>query len=153
MQLFEIPKSYTETQTKKQAEKPKETNFKLKKGQTLDTLIIAARKLVEEKLGNYKDTSKCVLDENQLINFFNQTPENGIIGIDTETTGLNVFTDKLVGISVCNGKEALYIPINHISTISGRLKNQLSADVIKKIFGDVFKNRKFNWVNLIGSFI
>ena len=90
MKLFEIPKSYTETQTKKQAEKPKETNFKLKKGQTLDTLIIAARKLVEEKLGKYKDTSKCVLDENQLINFFNQTPENGIIGIDTETTRLIV---------------------------------------------------------------
>ena len=147
MALFEIPKAYVEQKEKnKVTEKPKEVNFKLKKGETLDTLILAARKLVEEKLGKYKDTSKCVLDEKDLIRFFDETPENGIIGIDTETTGLNTFTDTLVGISVCNGVEALYIPINHISTITGRLKSQISPDKIKEIFGNVFKNREFRWV-------
>ena len=88
MKLFEIPKAYIEKKDK--IEKPKEVSIKLKKGETLDTLIVAARKLVEEKLGKYKNTSKCVLDENQLINFFNQTPDDSVIGIDTETTRLIV---------------------------------------------------------------
>ena len=145
MPLFEIPKAYVEKTSKNVEEQPK-TTFKLKKGETLDTLIIAARKLVEEKLGNYKDTSKCVLEEIELQRFFDETPDDGIVGIDTETTGLNTFTDKLVGISVCNGKQALYIPINHISTITGRLKNQISPDRIKDIFGKVFSTRNFKWV-------
>lgn len=88
MKLFEIPKAYIEKKDK--IEKPKEVSIKLKKGETLDTLIVAARKLVEEKLGKYKNTSKCVLDKDKLIRFFNETPENGIIGIDTETTRLIV---------------------------------------------------------------
>ena len=151
MPLWEIPSDSSNTTQKKQIkETPK---FKLNKGETLDTLIIAARKLVEEKLGKYKDTSKCVTEEQDLIRFFNETPENGIIALDTETTGLNTFTDTLVGISVCNGKDALYIPINHMSMIYGRLKNQIDPERIKAIFGDIFKNRKFKWVKMIGSSI
>lgn len=144
MPLWEIPSDSSNTTQKKQVkETPK---FKLNKGETLDTLIIAARKLVEEKLGKYKDTSKCVTEEQDLIRFFNETPKNGIIALDTETTGLNTFTDTLVGISVCNGKDALYIPINHMSMIYGRLKNQIDPERIKAIFGDIFKNRTFKWV-------
>ena len=74
------------TSTPKAEIKSKEVDFKLKKGETIDTLIITARKLVEEKLGKYKDTSKCVLDEESLIKFFDETPEDAVIGIDTETT-------------------------------------------------------------------
>lgn len=86
MPLWEIPSDSSNTTQKKQVkETPK---FKLNKGETLDTLIIAARKLVEEKLGKYKDTSKCVTEEQDLIRFFNETPENGIIALDTETTRL-----------------------------------------------------------------
>lgn len=90
MPLWDIPSdSNSTTTTKKQVkETPK---FKLNKGETLDTLIIAARKLVEEKLAKYKDTSKCVLEEQDLIKFFNETPENGVIGIDTETTRFKYF--------------------------------------------------------------
>lgn len=91
MPLWDIPSdsNNSTTTTKKQVkETPK---FKLNKGETLDTLIIAARKLVEEKLAKYKDTSKCVLEEQDLIKFFNETPENGVIGIDTETTRFKYF--------------------------------------------------------------
>lgn len=127
--------------------KNKEIDFKLKKGETIDTLINTARKLVEEKLGKYKDTSKCVLNDADLIKFFDETPDDAVIGIDTETTGLNVLTDKLVGISVCNGKECLYIPINHISVVTHlRITEQIKEDRIKEIFGKVFKERKIKWV-------
>lgn len=60
---------------------------------------------------------------------------------------LNVYTDTLVGISVCNGKECLYIPINHISvTTHLRIKEQIEEDRIRDIFGKVFKERNFKWV-------
>lgn len=60
---------------------------------------------------------------------------------------LNTYTDTLVGISVCNGKECLYIPINHISvTTHLRIDSQVSEDEIKRIFGKVFKERKLRWV-------
>ena len=62
------------------------SSIKLKKGETIDTLIIAARKIVEEKLGKYKETSLCVIDPEDLIEFFNETPDNGLMALDTETT-------------------------------------------------------------------
>jgi hypothetical protein len=147
MPLWDItPEMITKSDTLRiKTDKPTR-DFKLKKGETLDTLIVQAKKLVEEKLGKYKDTSKCVIEPEVLVRFFEETPDEGVIGIDTETTGLNTLTDTLVGISVCNGKEALYIPINHISAISGRLKNQIAPEKIKEIFGNVFKTRKFKWV-------
>ena len=145
--LFKVPEKPKENKVKDQAE----SKVKLKKGETILTLIETARHLVETKLADYKDTSECVIEEKQLIKFFEETPENGLIGIDTETTGLNVLTDKLVGISVCNGKQALYIPINHISVATKqRLPNQIPEQRIKDIFGNVFKNKHYKWVR-IGS--
>ena len=147
--LWETPKSLKEK--RKQEQQNKElttTKIKLGKGQTIDTLIISARNLVEEKLGKYKDTSKCVIFEKDLIDFFNQTPADGVVGIDTETTGLDVLTDKLVGISVCNGKSCLYIPVNHISYVSkSRISTQIDIDRLKEIFGNVFKEKpNIKWV-------
>lgn len=142
--LWETPAS----KKKEKVQVEDTTKIKLSKGQTVDTLILSARKLVEEKLGKYKDTSKCLLKEQELIDFFNQTPADGVIGIDTETTGLNVFTDKLVGISICNGVSCLYLPINHISYVTRmRLSNQMNPNRVKEIFGQVFKEKpNIKWV-------
>jgi len=83
MKQLSIWTSKTKTKTET---KSKEIDFKFKKGETIDTLIVTARKLVEEKLGKYRETSKCVLDANHIAKFFDETPENRVIGIDTETT-------------------------------------------------------------------
>lgn len=83
MALFEIPKNIR-----------KEANtqsIKLKKGQTLETLILSARQIVEEKLGKYKDTSKCVTNVDDLKEFFNEVADNSIIALDTETTRFKYF--------------------------------------------------------------
>lgn len=142
-QLFAIPKK----ETKKTTKNTMQEKITLKKGQTLDMLIEAARKIVGEKLSNYKDVSKAILDIADLQQFFDETPENGVIGIDTETTGLNTFTDELVGISLCNGKQALYIPLNHKSSFySMRINTQIPIDQIKEFFGNIFKTRTFKWV-------
>lgn len=63
------------------------SEIKLKKGETISSLIETAKKLVEEKLGNYKDVSKCITNLDDLKHFFDTTPEDAPIGIDTETTG------------------------------------------------------------------
>lgn len=141
MALFEIPKK------EKPTNKPTSSSIKLKKGQTIDDLIIAARKMVEEKLSNYKDTSKCITTIEDLTKFFNDTPNNSIVGIDTETTGLNFLTDELVGISLCNGVDAIYIPINHKSSVfHTRLNNQISPDDIKVLFKNIFNTKSYKWV-------
>ena len=121
------------------------SEIKLKKGQTINDLIDAARKIVEQKLGKYKDTSKCVTDIEDLKKFFEDTKD--IIAIDTETTGLNVFSDEIVGLSVCNGKECLYVPLNHKSPIyRTRLKNQIDPQVVKNLLLEVIKEPRYKWV-------
>lgn len=63
------------------------SKMKLKKGQTISDLVDSARKIVEEKLGKYKQASKCVLDIKDVEQFFNEIPDDSIVAIDTETTG------------------------------------------------------------------
>ena len=79
--LFDLPQ-YESTKKKKPESKLK----KLKKGQTLEGLADEARRLVEEKLGKYKDKGRCCTNINDLKSFFEQAED--IIGIDTETTRL-----------------------------------------------------------------
>lgn len=71
MALFKIPEKPT---VEKSAPK-----IKLKKGQTIFNLIEQADQLVNEKLGKYKDTSKCITNIEDLRNFFNNTEDDGII--------------------------------------------------------------------------
>lgn len=141
MPLFEIAKKVKE-------ETPKTgSKIKLKKGQTINDLIEQARRIVEEKLKDYKETSKCVINIEDLQQFFNQTPDNSIVGIDTETTGLNQFSDTLVGVSLCNGKDSLYIPLNHKSVVYNiRIDNQMNPNTFKEYMGNIFKTRTFKFV-------
>lgn len=143
MPLFELPqnpsiKRKTTTTSK----------IKLKKGQTIEDLVHTAEKLVLEKLADYKTASTCITDISQLEDFFNSTPDGTCIGIDTETTGLDVLCDKLVGISLCNESyKAVYIPVNHISSIYGtRLNNQIPEQDIKNAFKKIFENKKLKYI-------
>lgn len=141
MALLDIPDVKPKTTPKKS----KEVSAKLKKGQTISSLIETAKQIVEEKLGKYKETSKCVIDVDELQKFFDETED--IIGIDTETTGLNVFTDELVGVSLCNGKQAIYIPINHKSSLyNTRLRNQMDPSALREIFRKEVQNPKYKWI-------
>lgn len=147
MALFEIPDTPVKPIRKNKLVTPT-PNLKLRKGQTIDDLVRTAESLVMEKLSNYKDASTCVTTTEQLLDFFNTTQENSCIGIDTETTGLDVLCDKLVGISLCNEQDkAIYIPVNHISSVYGtRLPLQIDIDVLKGIFKNIFNNKKYKWI-------
>lgn len=138
--LFDIP-----DEPKK--ETPKKTRTNLKKGQTINDLIETAKRIVEEKLGDYKDVSKCIMNPQELQQFFDNTPENAEIGIDTETTGLDYLEDRMVGISLCNGRDCLYIPVSHMSVAYNKLvPGQIQEEDLKRIFNNAFNERKFKWV-------
>jgi len=60
-------------------------------------------------LGSYH-----IISEKELESFIASLKEAGIISLDLETTGLNVFSDRIVGISISiNPNEAFYLPLSH----------------------------------------
>lgn len=97
MALFDIPSKPTKKQSSKSG-----SQIKLKKGDTVESLIQTAKKLVNEKLGKYKEMSRCFTNVEDLQSFFDETPDDAYMAIDTETTGLNSFVDTLVGVCLCN---------------------------------------------------
>lgn len=145
MALLDIPEEKKKPRKQPITTSDSRSSIKLKKGQTIDSLIEAAKVIVNEKLGKYKELSKCVTDIDTLQKFFDETED--IIGIDTETTGLNIFQDKLVGISLCNGKQAIYIPVNHKSSLyNTRLKNQIDPEPLIELFRKEISNPKYKWI-------
>ena len=59
----------------------------------------------------------------------------GIMSIDCEATSLDEMTAIMVGVSIHTmGTDSIYIPINHISYMSGtRIKNQVKPENLKKL--------------------
>lgn len=123
--LFNLPQS----RTTKGADKlvvNKTTNKKtapiVVKGGGLIEKISSINALVESKLGKYKNLYSFFLQqqEGELENYITRCIENGIVAIDTETTGLDPISDKIVGLSLYTpGLLAAYVPIHHISYVTG----------------------------------
>jgi DNA polymerase I-like protein with 3'-5' exonuclease and polymerase domains len=105
--------------------------------------INAARALVEKTLGQYADLFGIIQDEAQLQYYIGAAIDNGIISIDTETTGLDPLSDELVGICIYTpGFQAAYIPVNHKSYITGeKIDNQLSVDFLHQQFNRIAESK------------
>ena len=121
--LFNLPASRTTKGVDKSVVN-KSTNKKsapiIVKGGGLIEKISSINALVESKLGKYKDDYIVITDIQDLISYIDAAEKTGIIAIDTETTGLDPISDKIVGMSIYTpGKKAAYIPIHHISYITG----------------------------------
>lgn len=121
--LFNLPASRTNKGVDKSVVN-KSTNKKsapiIVKGGGLIEKISSINALVESKLGKYKDDYIVITDIQDLISYIDAAAKTGIIAIDTETTGLDPISDKIVGMSIYTpGKRAAYIPIHHISYITG----------------------------------
>lgn len=108
--------------------------------------------LTQERLGKYKNDYILIQDKSTLCSYIDRAVLNGSIAIDTETTGLNPISDKLVGVCIYTpDMPAAYIPINHIGYVSeARLDNQLTeaevADELQRCLGIdcIFFNAKFD---------
>ena len=148
MALFALPDK-EEIKEQQKRNKKSGSSIELKKGQTVDALIEMARNIVEEKLGKYKDTSRCVIDVEDLQSFFDETPENAYVAIDTETTGLDTYLDELVGVCLCNGKQSIYVPLNHKSAVYGDRLNdtlQMNPDKFRELFDKLLNEHTFKWI-------
>ena len=139
MQLFDVPARAGRAEDNKIAKK---TNSKVRQtatvkgGSSLIEKIGAINALVEKNLGHLKDDYIIIREENVLHDYIDKCKENGVISIDTETTGLDPLQDSIVGICIYTpDMQAAYIPVNHVSYVTGlKADDQLSVDVIKAEF-------------------
>lgn len=140
----------------------KKTKPKNGKANNLLSRINNIRNKVLENLGEYQNDYKILIKEEEIKEYFSHIRENGMASIDTETTGLNFFQDKTVGICIyTEGQKASYIPLNHISSIyQTRIDNQADINLVQKemekcVQEDVkfiYHNGKFD-LNVLETFL
>lgn len=155
MALFNLPKrpSLDEKQVIKQAESKKKSKIKISGKGTLLDKIQNIKNVVEGVLGKEKDKFNLVNNYEELKSYIDKCIENGICAFDTETTGLDCFTDKLVGFSLYTpNTKAIYVPVGHISYIDDApLANQLTYDQTKEQLNRlnntkvIYHNAKFDY--------
>lgn len=88
---------------------------------------------VNLKFKDKKDKFLLIRAEEDFTNYIDKCIENGVISIDTETTGLDPIEDHIVGLCIYTpGLKAAYVPVNHISYITqAPINNQLSVNFLK----------------------
>ncbi len=85
---------------------------------------------------DYSDITEIIRDKKRLKEIL--SAEISEISIDTETTGNNPFTDRIVGISFSlDGEKGYYIPVAH----KGEVGPQLSIDTIKESFSKILADK------------
>lgn len=131
MPLFSIPKRAGREQDSKLAKKSntrKTVSTTVRGGNSLLAQINQIKAMVEKNLGQFKDDYIIIRTEEELHNFFAKCVSNGVVSIDTETTGLDPILDSIVGLCLYTPNQpAAYVPINHISYVTGaKVDNQLT---------------------------
>ena len=108
-------------------------NVKLKAG-NLSSRITSIKAMTNRYFADKKDMYLNVMDEAILIDLIDKFIENGIGAIDTETTSLDPITTTLVGVCLYTpGYKAAYVPVNHVSYMTGMpIKGQISAEIVKR---------------------
>lgn len=124
-------KPVEKTKLPKLATEKSSTTPKSRTKALVDDSSTVARKM-EELFSGY--TWRTVTTEEELVEYIRTRPE---LGLDTETTGLDAFKDKLVGFSLGTVNDCIYIPLAHKvgKNYEGDLSHieQLLKD--KKIYG------------------
>lgn len=134
---------------------------KSKKAQTMNTITIKGTgtlidkiqsivSLVNSKFAKKKDQFILIRDEQSFINYIDKCVENGVISIDTETTGLDPIEDHIVGLCIYTpGMKAAYVPVNHISYITQlKVDNQLPIEFLREQMERInTENVKTIWFN------
>ena len=143
MPLFEVPnRNIGKGNDKKLLAKTKSTKKSsntIRGGQGVLGRITEIKTMVEKHLGDYQGDYIVIQDIDILSHYIQSCLDNHVISIDTETTGLDPLVDKCVGICVYTpGEKAAYIPLNHVSYITGMpVDGQLSADIVCEQFNRI----------------
>ncbi|KLK98056.1 DNA polymerase I [Bacillus pumilus] len=96
------------------------------------------RKMVEETPVNYE----LITTEHELANLLDDLRNEEIIAVDTETTGVDVYTDVIVGISLTLPRtdRHVYLPVDHVGC------EQLSREYVLSELAVVFNDDKIGKV-------
>lgn len=126
------------------------TTITIKGGGTLIDKVQSIVSLVNSKFANKKDTFLLIRKEEDFIVYMDKCIENGVISIDTETTGLDPIENHIVGMCIYTpGMKAAYVPVAHISYITqAPVDNQLSKEFLKEQLQRLVDNNvKTIWFN------
>jgi DNA polymerase I-like protein with 3'-5' exonuclease and polymerase domains len=138
MALFDMPirqnSRVNDMQIVKQSKIVNKATPSIKGGSSLLDRINQIKDLVQKYLGHHKYI--LIQDEQTLHNYIDECIKQGVISIDTETTGLDPMLDDIAGICIYTpSMQGAYIPINHISYITNmKISNQLDVDYIRTEF-------------------
>lgn len=147
MGLFDIPQRPGKQQAAKVAHKSnsraKSATPTIRKGSGFMEQISTLQAVVEKSLGQYKDDYTIIRDKEVLHDYISESVKNGYIALDTETTGLDPYTDIIAGICpYTHGQKGAYLPLNHVSYITGaKVADQLPADFVIKEFERLLKSK------------
>ncbi len=139
MPLFSIPKRAGREQDNKLAKKSntsRKAQTTVRGGNSLLAQINQIKAMVEKNLGQFKDDYVIIRNQDELHDYFAKCVNNGVVAIDTETTGLDPILDSIVGLCLYTPNEkAAYVPINHTSYVTGaRVDNQLTEQDVAEEF-------------------
>ena len=149
MALFDISRPASgRASDRKIAKKANNTNLirttpTIKGGGSLIDRIASAGQFVKAKLGQYADEYALIQDERELEHYIDVAIDNGVIAIDTETTGLDPLIDIIAGVCIYTpGMKSSYIPINHVSYLTNNpIDGQLPLEVVRDRFKVWEENR------------
>ena len=129
MSLFEIPKRDNDDKKILTKLNSKKKTVQVRTNSGLLEKINLIKAAVDSNLGKFKDEFEIITTVDRLNEYLRFTDE---IAIDTETTGLDPISDKIVGLCLYKpGMKGAYVPINHISYITmQRLDNQLTEEEV-----------------------
>lgn len=103
-------------------------------GNSIESKIQSCEIAVNKYLSRFLDKIEVINNDNDFINYTDRAIECGEIAIDTETTGLKIFEDLILGgCFYYPGAKGIYVPLRHRSYVSGNLlQNQVSLECFKK---------------------
>ena len=101
-------------------------------GNNIILKIKAITELVNRELGAEKEKYQLIMDEGEFRRYMAHARKNGVLGLDTETDGLNWIDDQIAGVCIYTPDEKpAYVPINHINYITGaKVKGQIPKEVV-----------------------
>ena len=92
--------------------------------------------VVAERMAKLFSAYDCrvVTTEKDLLDYISRNYE---LGLDTETTGLDIFKNELVGFSLGTTKDCIYVPLNHKvgKNYAGDIKAIATALEERKLYG------------------
>jgi len=142
MALFSVKRKTSASQDKSIAVRAKtsqKATTLIRGGSSLLGQVNQIKAMVEKNLGQFKDDYVIIRNQDELHDYFAKCVNNGVVAIDTETTGLDPILDSIVGLCLYTPNEkAVYVPINHTSYVTGaRVDNQLTEQDVAEEFDTI----------------